>query len=39
MWLVSLVGFAGLLFAVLLRRSETGPGAHGLETIKAGSGR
>lgn len=35
MWLLSGLGFLGLLFAFLLRRSETGPNSHGLETIKA----
>jgi hypothetical protein len=35
MWLFSTLGFLGLLFAFLLRRSEMGPNAHGLETIKA----
>lgn len=30
------LGFFGLLFAYMLRRSEIGPRAHGLETIKAG---
>ncbi len=35
MWLFSVLGFLGLLFSYLLRRSETGPGAHGLETIRA----
>ncbi|NUO79473.1 MFS transporter [candidate division KSB1 bacterium] len=34
MWIFSILGFFGLLFAYLLRRSETGPHAHGLETIK-----
>jgi len=34
-WAFSGLGFAALLFAFLLRRSETGPGARGLETIKA----
>ncbi len=34
-WAFSGLGFAALLFAFLLRRSETGPKAHGLETIKA----
>jgi hypothetical protein len=29
----SVLGFLGLLFAFLLRRQETGPHAHGLETI------
>lgn len=33
MWLLSGLGFLGLMFSYLLRRSETGPGAHGLETI------
>lgn len=33
MWMFSTLGFAGLLFAFLLRRSEKGPHAHGLETI------
>jgi hypothetical protein len=33
MWLFSLLGFLGIVFALLLRRAETGPGAHGLETI------
>ena len=35
MWIFSGLGFLGLLFAFLLRRSETGPHAHGLETITA----
>lgn len=35
MWIFSVVGFLGLLFAYLLRRQETGPHAHGLETIRA----
>lgn len=35
MWIFSCLGFFGLLFAWLLRRRETGPGAHGLETIRA----
>jgi len=37
MWIFSSLGFFGLLFSYLLRRQETGPHAHGLETIKAGS--
>jgi len=37
MWIFSSLGFFGLLFAFLLRRRETGPQAHGLETIRAGS--
>jgi MFS family permease len=39
MWLFSCVGFFGLLFAILLRRAETGAHAHGLETITTASGR
>ena len=35
MWIFSSLGFFGLLFAYLLHRKETGPKAHGLETIKA----
>jgi MFS family permease len=35
MWIFSVLGLAGLAFAFLLRQSETGPGAHGLETITA----
>ncbi len=35
MWVFSSLGFFGLIFAYLLHRSETGPNAHGLETIKA----
>ena len=31
MWIFSILGFIGLLFAFLLRKSETGPDAHGLE--------
>ncbi len=37
MWIFSSLGLFGLLFAWLLRRSETGPHAHGLETITASS--
>lgn len=37
MWAFSVLGFLALFFAILLRRSETGPGAHGLETITASS--
>jgi MFS family permease len=36
MWIFSSLGFFAFIFAFLLRRSETGPNAHGLETIKAG---
>ncbi|MCP4899625.1 MAG: major facilitator superfamily domain-containing protein 1 [bacterium] len=40
MWAFSILGFLALFFAILLRRSETGPNAFGLETITAGdSGR
>lgn len=35
MWIFSCLGFFGLMFAFLLRRSEMGPNAHGLETITA----
>ncbi len=37
MWIFSTLGFLGLLFSYLLRKSETGPQAHGLETITASS--
>jgi len=37
MWIFSISGFLGFFFAYMLRRSETGPHAHGLETIRAGS--
>jgi MFS family permease len=36
MWAFSILGFLALFFAVMLRRQETGPNAHGLETITAG---
>ncbi len=39
MWMFSVLGFVGFLFAFLLRRRETGPSAHGLETITVGSSR
>jgi MFS family permease len=35
MWIFSTLGFFGLIFAIMLRRRETGPHAHGLETIRA----
>jgi MFS family permease len=35
MWIFSSLGLFGLMFAFLLHRSETGPRAHGLETITA----
>jgi Na+/melibiose symporter-like transporter len=37
MWIFSVLGFLGFLFAWLLRRAETGPNAHGLETITSRS--
>jgi hypothetical protein len=33
MWIFSVLGILGFAFAWLLRREETGPNAHGLETI------
>jgi MFS family permease len=36
MWIFSTLGFLALFFAIFLRREETGPNAHGLETITAG---
>ena len=36
MWIFSTLGFFGLLFAWFLRRVETGPRGHGLETITTG---
>ncbi|HVN83058.1 MAG TPA: MFS transporter, partial [Terriglobia bacterium] len=38
LWIFSCLGFFGFLFAYLLRRRETGPYAHGLETITTQSG-
>jgi MFS family permease len=35
MWIFAALGFMGLLFSFLLWRSEKGPHAHGLETIKS----
>jgi MFS family permease len=37
MWIFSVLGMAGMTFALLLRRREMGPHGHGLETITAGS--
>ena len=37
LWIFSVLGILGLVWAVLLRREETGPNGHGLETIKAGA--
>jgi len=39
MWIFSVSGFLGFLFSYLLRRAETGPHAHGLETITVKSSR
>ncbi len=39
MWIFSILGFLGFYFAWLLRRQETGPEAHGLETITIASTR
>lgn len=36
LWMFSVLGFIGLMFAYLLRRSEMGPNACGLETIRVG---
>jgi hypothetical protein len=33
MWIFSILGVLGLIFAIALRKVETGPHAHGLETI------
>jgi MFS family permease len=37
MWIFSILGFLAMFFAFMLRRAETGPNAHGLETITAKS--
>jgi MFS family permease len=37
MWIFSVLGFLGVFFAFLLRRRETGPQGHGLETITTAS--
>jgi hypothetical protein len=37
MWMFSVLGFLGVLFAFLLRQRETGPHGHGLETITTAS--
>jgi hypothetical protein len=39
MWIFSILGFLGFFFAWRLRREETGPRAHGLETITVTSPR
>jgi len=38
MWIFSILGFLGFFFAWLLRKAETGPNAHGLETITVKTG-
>ncbi len=35
MWIFSVLGFLGLVFAFMLRKVETGPNAHGLELSMA----
>jgi MFS family permease len=37
MWIFTVLGVSAVLFAWLLRRHETGPNAHGLETITVSS--
>jgi MFS family permease len=37
MWIFSILGFLAFFFAFLLRKEETGPHAHGLETITTAS--
>jgi len=37
MWIFSVLGFLGMFFALLLRSRETGPQAHGLESITTAS--
>ena len=37
MWIFSVLGFLGVLFAFLLHQRETGPHGHGLETITTAS--
>jgi MFS family permease len=39
MWIFSISGFLGFFFSWRLRRAETGPHAHGLETITVKSGK
>ncbi len=38
MWIFSVLGFLGVLFAFLLRQRELGPHGHGLETITTAKG-
>jgi MFS family permease len=35
LWMFTILSLSGLVFSELLRRRETGPGGHGLETIRA----
>ena len=37
MWIFTILGFLGVLFAFLLRQRELGPHGHGLETITTAS--
>jgi hypothetical protein len=37
MWIFSILGFLGVLFAFRLHERETGPHGHGLETITTAS--
>jgi MFS family permease len=37
MWIFSVLGLLGFAFSWMLRKVETGPGAHGLETITVGA--
>jgi hypothetical protein len=39
MYIFSVLGLLGFFFAWMLRREETGPHAHGLETITVASTR
>jgi hypothetical protein len=39
MWIFTALALGGLVLALFLRRAESGPGAHGLETITVGSSR
>ncbi|MGA9291942.1 MAG: MFS transporter [Ignavibacteriaceae bacterium] len=39
MWIFSILGILGLIFAYLLRKAETGPQGHGLELSRAEAGR
>jgi MFS family permease len=38
MWIFSILGFLGVLFAFFLRQREMGPHGHGLETITTATG-